>query len=109
MNILTAPLTLLGGTPPGLTIQTNFAPSGGGAAPPNTLAMRFLSVGAWISILLIVGGFYLLLGGHAPANLEATFKDIGIKTGDGGIAMAGLGVLLYLGVGWVVLVLAKEK
>ena len=108
MNILTAPLTLLAGTPPGLTIQ-NVAPGADGGAPPTSLGWQFLKLGAWLSVLLFIGGFYLLLGGHAPANLEATFKDIGIKTGDGGIAMMGLGVLLYLGVGWVVLVLAKEK
>jgi hypothetical protein len=101
MNILTAPLALLFETPPGLTIQANLAPGQGAGPSEESMAKLFFKVGVAITLLMIGCGIYLLVKG-TPGDLVVKGKDLNISTTNGGIALLVLGVLLYLGIGWLI-------
>ncbi len=83
----------------------NLAP---GAGPSEESMTRlFFKVGVVITLLMIGSGITLLVKG-TPGDLVVKGKGLDISTTNGGIALLVLGVLLTLGIGWLILKRAKD-
>ena len=97
MNIVTAPIAFLLAP---LGSNFNLARKAG---EPSRASDNdpYLRGGILICLLVIVAGFYFLFSG-AKGDVVLSGQGYELKTGTAGIALVVLGLLFYLGMGWII-------